>query len=258
MVSVVGLDGAVLVRERELDATVDRHVLTIDREDQDDSTSTPYDPTAAVDSLLVILDGTLTSLRQPESGKSEGIALVVSIEDVSGNLHNTRQLVSISGSMMKPWVTGILADDAMQMEMLDYPIQVTGDLLAMDRHERNVAMSDAFLAIMSLPLVVRAQCKHHGKRLASITPEQRAEVAALDPDFLAAMIRAQIYEAAEAITDDPVRQARRDGLISMTVGESSQFFGAAKTLESSLGVASKKATQALGRWLDFSVRLNRG
>lgn len=89
-------------------------------------------------------------------------------------------------------------------------------------------------------------------RFEDITAQQ---VADLDPKLLKALKRAQLIEAAFVLTEDGVNAARNDGLMSMTVGESSQFFRPSKPLDRGI---CKEAAAELARWIDRRVKLARG
>lgn len=82
-----------------------------------------------------------------------------------------------------------------------------------------------------------------------------AQVADLEANMLKALKRAQLIEAAHVLTEDGVNAARKDGLMSMTVGESSQFFVPSKPLD--LGVC-RDAYAEIARYVDRTIRLGRG
>jgi hypothetical protein len=70
-----------------------------------------------------------------------------------------------------------------------------------------------------------------------------------------ALASAQLVEASQILDADPAMLARRNGIVSMTVGESSQFFGQGKPLDTP--VLSKQVLKILSRWLDYSTRIGR-
>jgi hypothetical protein len=125
--------------------------------------------------------------------------------------------------------------------------------------DRTAALVEAFGRIRELPVsiewendqqIVRAfWCDP--PRLRDLTPEQ---IMRLEPRLLTALKTAQLLEANELLTDDPIRDMRRAGIQSMTTGESSQFFGAARPLDKGICDAASKV---LGRWLRRSVRVVR-
>jgi hypothetical protein len=76
-----------------------------------------------------------------------------------------------------------------------------------------------------------------------------------DPRFQDAVRRAQVLEADHILTSDPVAQMREAGVISMTVGESSNFFRSQKALDRGL---CKRAYQEVSPWLRDRVTIGRG
>lgn len=84
-----------------------------------------------------------------------------------------------------------------------------------------------------------------------LSPENIAD---FDPRLLKALKRAQLIEAAYVLSEDGVNAARNQGLMSQTVGESSQFFRPSKPLD--MGIC-KEAAAELARWTRRSVRLGR-
>lgn len=82
----------------------------------------------------------------------------------------------------------------------------------------------------------------------------KADFEALDDQFKNAIFRAQVVEADILLNGDLIGTKRRDGLMSETIGESSNFFRPSKPLE--LGV-SKAAARHLSRYLDLTVRIRR-
>lgn len=90
------------------------------------------------------------------------------------------------------------------------------------KEEHEVALSEAFAAIMRLPLKVT----YDSGRWAMLKDLVGDDMIALLPaQMLKDLRKAQVLEAVSAIDADPLLLQRRRGLISMTVGESSQFFG---------------------------------
>lgn len=138
------------------------------------------------------------------------------------------------------------------------PMQMPG-WHAVDRAIQEQALIEAYGRIMRLPIVIeyddsQSIVRDIGEdpwRLVDLTP---AQIARLDAKMLASLKTAQLVEANEILSDDPVKAARRDGVVSMSVGESSQFFGTSKPLD--LGV-SPRTVQYLQRWLRYGAVLAR-
>jgi hypothetical protein len=72
---------------------------------------------------------------------------------------------------------------------------------------------------------------------------------ALNPDFLAALKKAQIIEANALVENSPVRDKIRAGIISETIGESSMFFRQSGVPLSKHSGISDDAYEVLGRWI---------
>lgn len=216
-----------------------------------------YPPEGVPERLQLVIGPALVKLRQPNSGKSEGLLVLVDGILSTGDSFESEFMVVIQADATVPWVSSAASYNQLMLAIWDMPVALTQNLLDMGKGERQYALADAFSSVESLPLVVRAQCKHKGKPFAGLGLEDRLMVVGLDPKFADAMLKAQILEACEASDDDPVAIARRNGLVSMSVGESSQFYGSGKTLGSTTRVTSSKAMALLSPWLDFSVRLAR-
>ena len=82
-----------------------------------------------------------------------------------------------------------------------------------------------------------------------------AEFLTLDAEFIKAVRRAQVIEADDILGGNPVEDIRSEGLMSKTVGESSQMYRPGKPL---LLPVSRKALEALSGWISFSKRIGRG
>jgi hypothetical protein len=80
------------------------------------------------------------------------------------------------------------------------------------------------------------------------------QVLNLYPQMLEGLRKAQLVEADEILNGDPIRTARKNGALSMTVGESSQFFRTSKPLD--LGV-SERALAFVSRWIRIGAVIGR-
>lgn len=150
-----------------------------------------------------------------------------------------------------------------QAELLTFdfaPNYLQGWHQALTNDEREQALSQAFFRIIKLSL--RSSFEDDQQRIIyhpwgkskfeDLSPAQYAD---LESKMLRALKRAQLIEASHILTEDGVNAARRDGLMSMTTGESSQFFRPSKPLE--LGVC-KDAYRELARWINRQVYTARG
>lgn len=140
----------------------------------------------------------------------------------------------------------------------------TSAWVAADRETKEKALIQAYERILQLPirtggtegwnqsmLTQDTVISNIGARLPYMTPAQMAN---LYPPLMVALRSAQIAEANSVLNFDPIAAARDDGMISMTVGESSQFFRAAKPLD--LPVC-KAAMAYLQRWVRITGKIGR-
>jgi hypothetical protein len=87
--------------------------------------------------------------------------------------------------------------------------------------------------------------------LRNLTP---AQLAKLYVPMLDGLKKAQLVEADEILNGDPSIKARQRGLISETVGESSQFYRQGMPLDLPIAPAAMKYLQ---RWVRFGARIAR-
>lgn len=136
-----------------------------------------------------------------------------------------------------------------------YAMSQVNGLNVEGRAEAERVLIDAYESITKLPLAI-SPLASDGKSIAQFRRGSTTmlssiafeDYALLVPDAMKAALRhAQVLEANELLSADPVVLARRNGLVSMTVGESSQFFGASKAL--STPVLSARAMEILSPWL---------
>lgn len=116
------------------------------------------------------------------------------------------------------------------------------------------ALLGAYVAIEQLPLMV---VSNKGEELGWLRDMDAATRSSkIESEMRQALMRAQIVEASTALgmPGDEIGQARLRGMVSMTVGESSQYFGNARPLELAV---SRTTTRTLGRYLRRSVKVGR-
>lgn len=90
----------------------------------------------------------------------------------------------------------------------------------------------------------------------NITKMSAASLQTLPEEYLSAVCRAQVIEADSILGGDEVEDIRRSGVISATVGESSQFFrNSVRPLELPL---CRRAMKEIGRYLLSTRRVGRG
>lgn len=80
------------------------------------------------------------------------------------------------------------------------------------------------------------------------------ELTAIDSVFVESLQKAQIMEAAVILGNDPIEDQRRDGLMSASVGESSNFFRPGKPLELAV---SKPALRYLTGYIRYKRTIGR-
>lgn len=146
----------------------------------------------------------------------------------------------------------------------DFTSEQLGGWISAVREDREKAMIQAYQRILLLPLHASYVDGMNQSALASdtvisnISGQLRymspAEMRNVNPRLMTALRAAQLVEAVDILSYDPVAQARLNGLQSMTTGESSQFFRTAKPLE--LGICSKAMTY-LQPWVRYNTRIGR-
>lgn len=144
-----------------------------------------------------------------------------------------------------------------------------------EKEQRESALISAFEQLLRVPVKTRADVKYQMNGsydlpgLASGSPVTLAsrfakalgdldasDLPNLEPKMLVALRRAQLLEASSLLSSDPVREARANGLLSMTVGESSQFFRSVKPIDMPICPA---AAAVLSPWIGrFRTLIGRG
>ena len=132
--------------------------------------------------------------------------------------------------------------------------------LAMNVAGRGSILAASAASLRSLPLYIKSGV-YRGRNFRSIAEAEWSDFVA-DPkgaEFYAVARKAVVMESAAFTNMDSVTTARESGIISITVGESSQFFGSAKPLSTLIGYSlrSKEAMALLSPWLDYSVKIGR-
>ena len=90
--------------------------------------------------------------------------------------------------------------------------------------------------------------------VADLTLATPAQYFAFPVPFVEALRRAQILEADLILNGDQIGDIRRDGLMSMTVGEAKQFFRPTKPLDLPVG---KRTMKELAKWVLSRHRISR-
>lgn len=89
-------------------------------------------------------------------------------------------------------------------------------------------------------------------RLSEMTPDRFSSI---DPRLLAAIKKAQIVEADDILGGNPIEKQRSDGLMSESVGESSQMYRVGKPVQLPVG---RRALAYVSDWVVSSLKLGRG
>lgn len=149
------------------------------------------------------------------------------------------------------------------MTVQDYSDRTVTGWESATRDQRERALIEAFNSIRRMPLIVgveenlysagRGLVRDYGWLSLLEPDEYLSNVSARQQKALRA---AQLLEASEVMNADPVLIARRNGLMSMTVGESSQFFRTGKPMEAPM--LSSQAIEILKPWLRYSTTIGRG
>lgn len=144
------------------------------------------------------------------------------------------------------------------------PNQIPAWTATTDRNLREAALSDAYERVLRMPieilfddtqamLTVDTEFSNAfgNTHLRHLTP---AQMQTLYKPMLAGLRKAQLVEADEILSDDPAKRARKDGVISMTTGESSQFFRNSRPLEMPI---CPRAMAYITRWIRIGAAIAR-
>lgn len=206
------------------------------------------------DMLTIEVDGTLNQLAVGESSTIRVIEMEVTTTEgirvrSEPYLIKTDTILVIGVNSFQSYYTAAM-NAAM---MMDKHVEGWDEA---DRNSRELALVEAHSRVLRLPLrFVDGQGKLVDDQMnvrGIGTPNP--DLLLLEPKLLTALRKAQVLEASELLSSDPVREARMNGVLSMTVGESSQFFRSARPLELPVG---REALRVLGPWLVWSARFGR-
>jgi hypothetical protein len=130
------------------------------------------------------------------------------------------------------------------------------------RETREKALIESYKRIMQLPIGMHFDdqqsmlqidtqfLQNYGPlMLRYMTP---AQMLGIYKPMMKALQLAQATEATEILNGDPVMAARKAGILSQTVGESSQFFRPYKPLELAV---STRTINILQRWVRFNMKI---
>lgn len=217
-----------------------------------------------VATVSVTIAGAFNILTPPATRGIRTVLLRVTTDSGEFLLSSDVMLQTISA--LAPWHNSFQTYQQALLATHDYPeVAMSAWVRTSDRAERERAMIQSHRAILMLPIYVGLDdfsAPLSADSLKKVVDGRLAlrDLALDDHAFISARLlhalrHAQVLEANEALNADPVVLARRNGLMSLTVGESSQFFGASKPLENPM--LSKPALDLLQPWLSYRVRIGR-
>lgn len=219
-------------------------------------------PAVTESEVTVSVLGALNILTPPATRGARVVELEVTT--AAGTIVLSQTIMLGGSSALCFGINTVLAYPAAEVLAADFvPLQMAG-WHAAPRSEREQALIEAYSRMLRLHLTLRfddqqSMLTFDGEfdqifgpmRLEYLTPGQ---ILKLFPPFLKSLKRAQLVEADDILNGDVVRKAREAGLISNTVGESSQFFRSAKPLETAVG---KRALEELTYYIKFTARIGR-
>lgn len=209
-------------------------------------------PSGPVSELSVTVPGALNTLPAGEVYGMRTVELQVTIGGAQSLLNSTYALEA--STKLVPMVNSYGTINQLLVASQYAPSSDVMHLTGASEDDRFRALLGSYIAIEQLPLMVVSD---NGKEMGWLRDMDAAtRTAKIEPQMRRALMTAQILDAANvlAMPFDAVHQARMKGLVSMTVGESSQFFGTARPLEMPI---ARNAMRTLARYLRRSVRLGR-
>lgn len=193
------------------------------------------------------------------------------IRTVELELVTARGTVQLSDSVMIQGTTALLFG-VNTFHTYPQALLVTEDFTAdgmagwasADRDTREKALIEAYGRVMQCPLGVRtldsqSTLNQDSSFIRSFGPAMvrdmtPSQLLALYPPMLTDLRRAQTVEANDILLADPIQEAHKSGLVSMTTGETSQSFRTSAPLDLPVG---PRAMKYLQRWISFNARIGR-
>lgn len=204
-------------------------------------------PSPPEDQITLTLSPALTAIA---AGQGRGLR-TVELEVVSavGTLLLSERVLLTAVTVLAPGVNSFISYSRAVLTAEDFTEStMAGWVRQSRREERERALIEAYLSILQMPIHIRSN-------LGLVAFIEKFGNVELGEALQVALRRAQVLEASEILNADPAVTARRNGLISMTVGESSQFYGTSKPLN--MPLLSAQAVKTLSPWLNYSVRTGR-
>lgn len=212
----------------------------------------PIDPVAPPPALAIVTPAALNTLAPGQAYGMRTVELLVTTAAGQANLSSSYAIESTK--KLVPMVNSYGTINQLLTAAQYAPQTEAMHLTGASDEDRLRALLGAYIAIERLPLMVVSE---KGDELGWLSKMDAAtRTAKVGPSMRAALLQAQLLEAAHSLSlpGDEVTQARMRGMVSMTVGESSQYFGNSRPLEMAV---SRAASRALSRYMRRSVKLGR-
>lgn len=226
----------------------------LDEADQQvlDWTPLTFDPGAPPASADITVPGAANTLTAGEIFGMRTVELRLTHAGGVNELTSTYALESVR--KLIPMVNSYGTMQQVQITAMYAPQSDADHLMGASEDDRIRALLGSYLAIERLPLMVVSDKGVEMGWLSEMDAATRA--AKVEPQMRSALLKAQILDAAYTLSlpADAVMQARMKGLVSMTVGESSQYFGNSRPPDLAIG---KESMRLLARYLRRTVRIGR-
>lgn len=215
-------------------------------------------PTPGQDEFSITIDGTNNALAP---NALRGLRTIeVEVTDARGTIPLSQTYLLAASTSLIIGVTSWLTNG--QAILIAQMLPRLDGWTAASEEARQIALVEAFRRLQRLPVYADRRAAQNSLfataglfetgLLLDMSPEGFANA---DPRFQDGVRRAQVLEADHILTVDPIAQMREAGIISMTVGESSNFFRNQKALDRGL---CKRAYQEVAPWIRDSIRIGRG
>lgn len=225
---------------------------------------TPQAPVPGAESVSVVIPAALNVLVAPSLRGLRIVELEVTLADGAVRVL-TQSYFLKSANLLIAGENSFATYPELLMLTMDFASStLAGWERYEDRSERELALIEAFQAISRLPLFVERDLDNQSVIRDEYLWNRRTWFSDIKPnEYLTvvpakqrlALARAQLLEASALLEADPVVMARREGLMSTSVGESSQFFRTSKPLD--LPIVSQRALTLVKPYLSWTVRVGR-
>lgn len=218
------------------------------------------DPQALEESLVVPIPAEQMTLTQGE-GVVSGRAIHVEVTDTdTGETVLLHETILVSANIASPLTPGVNSFQTYTQAVVQ-AAQIPDATLGASKEHACAALAEAWRRICSLKFRVlrsatQGHMSEHYDRMWSVDLKELSSVewGLLPVQMKISLCRAQVMEAQAILEGDALMEARSRGVVSMTVGESSQFYGTSRPLD--LGV-TPRAIKEIGPWVDYSIRITR-